>query len=296
MHDATRLLASDFHCPLADVVFLFFAFACSSSVQGKLVVRTDPKNHQYVMFSGLRGKAESFSAADNDTIELPTDEEKQRRATDALFRLEHGERDKERASRDDDQLQQLYDIQKRQKDDYGANQALRRANREARKASTAALQAGAAKGLPFALLPAATSPADEDALGVFHKRRALQEHARTLRRESRKKRRISDNPLLATAAHTAAVTEATAATAAESGVMSSSPVTPSSLTPSFAPSAMMPLAPIRVKATTAATPTPPTHTIPAATIATPLATPAPPAPPPTTHVLGLAAYESDEEE
>ena len=125
---------------------------------GKIVIRTDPKNSQYVMYSGIRGKDESFSAADNDTIQLLDSDDKKRLQTDSLFRLEHAETDKSKAAVEQQRLGQLYSLNSRRFDDFGANQALRRLNRTAKKTSAQALAEGRAKGLPFALLPPTPTP------------------------------------------------------------------------------------------------------------------------------------------
>jgi hypothetical protein len=272
---------------------------CFSTRQGKIVIRTDPANAQYVMYSGIRGKDESFSAVDNETIELLDADEKKRMATDALFKLEHGEKDKNAASAEHARIKQLYSIQERRVDDFAANQALRRQNRQAKKAHAGAMQAGAAKGLPFALAPAAAAgemkDQEDDEMGVYRKRKALEDHATAQRRAKKQSKRSlgdmrsqPDSVASAAASISAPAASVTpVAVAASSAAGASGAVFHAALaTPSFAPSSMMPLKPIHSKRPTVATPAAASFTdATAASSASSL--------PPSTHLLGLSAYDSD---
>lgn len=219
-----------------------FTMTCHQC-KGKMVVRTDPKTSQYIMHEGIRGKVESFSADANGTIELLDSEDRERMKIDPLFKLEHGESDKSKAADAHARINQLYTLHSRRLDDFGANQALRRANREAKKAAAGALAAGAAKGLPFALVhakPNAVEQPEEDAeLERFRKRKAIVDHVNDKRRERKKIKSTqtitNTSQQQSTSSHTNAPAAITSLKAASSN---------GSALPAFSPSPMMPLVPI----------------------------------------------------
>ena len=65
-----------------------FTMKCHLCPQ-QFVIETDPKNCDYRMVSGVRRKNEAWEPEEANVIPLPDDAEKQRMASDAMFRLEH---------------------------------------------------------------------------------------------------------------------------------------------------------------------------------------------------------------
>ena len=51
-------------------------------------MRTDPEKCDYVFTRGARRKMEEWSAESNEGIELQTEEEKEKRRTDPMYRME----------------------------------------------------------------------------------------------------------------------------------------------------------------------------------------------------------------
>lgn len=271
-----------------------FSMTCTAC-KSRIVIRTDPAASNYVMFAGIRAQSDINQATDHDTIRLLDADEKKRMASDALFALEHGESDKQKAAEEAERIRQLYQLQERRIDDFGANQALRRANREVKKAQATALKDGAAKGLPFALAP--TTPAtgeaceqEEAELLAFRKRRAVEEHAQQQARERKKARRaantVDTNAPTAAAAPAAAAALMAAAFAAASSAgaaAASSSAAAAPLLPTLTPSAMMPFAPMRpTRVSQSKHPSQET-------------TASSDGPPSTSSLLGLSAYGSDGE-
>eukprot|EP00050_Salpingoeca_kvevrii_P011668 m.17062 g.17062 ORF g.17062 m.17062 type:complete len:344 (-) comp3565_c0_seq1:30-1061(-) len=100
-----------------------------------IVIETDPKNDDYRVVSGGKRKNESFSAADNETIEVMSDAERQRLETDAMYRIEHGAADRAKAKRAAPAIERLLDLKDRtSRDDYASNSLLRRNFRVQRRA------------------------------------------------------------------------------------------------------------------------------------------------------------------
>jgi len=99
-------------------------------------IRTDPKNFDYEMVEGLRRQEKRY---DPSTIGLvaPIDRGMgQKLAADAMFKLEHGDKDKARAKDAAPQMDKLEWLQERMRDDFAANQALRRSFRTSKKDAT----------------------------------------------------------------------------------------------------------------------------------------------------------------
>jgi len=98
-----------------------------------IVVRTDPKNADYDIFSGARRVVIEYSAKDAETIELPDAKEKEKLANDPMFRLEHGEESKVVAKKEQPRILAIQGINNRYKDDYGLSQKLRKKFRSSKK-------------------------------------------------------------------------------------------------------------------------------------------------------------------
>ena len=99
---------------------------------GCIVVETDPKNDDYKMVEGVKKKAETWTAASTETIDLMDDAAKAKLASDPMFRLEHGEADKSKARVKKSSLARLLKA-KSAVNDYDANSKLRGAFRVKRK-------------------------------------------------------------------------------------------------------------------------------------------------------------------
>ncbi|KXZ43532.1 hypothetical protein GPECTOR_88g475 [Gonium pectorale] len=63
----------------------------------RITIQTDPKNAEYLVVEGARKKEETYSAADAEVIELPDEEERERRRRDPLYRLEYQQEVSERS-------------------------------------------------------------------------------------------------------------------------------------------------------------------------------------------------------
>ncbi|ELT97877.1 hypothetical protein CAPTEDRAFT_94947, partial [Capitella teleta] len=97
-------------------------------------IKTDPANHDYVIISGARRKEQRWDPKDNEQI-VPEDRNDQKKmATDAMFKLEHGANDKDKASEAKSSLAHLTNVQAFHKDDFGLNQLARSKFRTEKKA------------------------------------------------------------------------------------------------------------------------------------------------------------------
>ncbi|KAK3805602.1 MAG: CWC16 protein, partial [Benniella sp.] len=98
-------------------------------------IQTDPKNAVYVVTAGARKKVEDFEAADNETLEIDTPEEFERRANDQFAKLEHLQQDALKAKSGATVLTRLQRLNERQwSDPYTLSQKLRKEFRTAKKA------------------------------------------------------------------------------------------------------------------------------------------------------------------
>ncbi|KAF9565294.1 hypothetical protein EC968_004185 [Mortierella alpina] len=98
-------------------------------------IQTDPKNAAYVVTAGARKKVEDFDAKDNETLEIDTPEEFERRANDRFARLEHERIDASRAQSGITALTRLQRLNERQwSDPYALSQKLRKEFRTEKKA------------------------------------------------------------------------------------------------------------------------------------------------------------------
>lgn len=93
-------------------------------------IETDPKNCDYVIVSGARRKEERWEPSATETVELTDREDAKKMATDPMFKLEHGVKDEQKSKAVQPTLGQLQEVQSVWKDDYAANQLLRKKFRE----------------------------------------------------------------------------------------------------------------------------------------------------------------------
>ncbi|KAK3750522.1 hypothetical protein QZH41_006271 [Actinostola sp. cb2023] len=96
-------------------------------------IETDPKNCDYNCVSGARRKNERWEASATETVETTDKEDAKRMAIDAMFKLEHGVEDVQKSKKVAPVIYHLQDVQSVWKDDYAANQLLRKKFREEKK-------------------------------------------------------------------------------------------------------------------------------------------------------------------
>merc|ERR1719394_432068 len=103
----------------------------------KIVIKTDPGNMDYIIMEGARRVEQRWDPSQNGQI-VPDDKTIGRKlADDAMFKLEHERKDKDKSSDAAPRISQLSQIQDRVKDDWLANKMLRdqfRAKKKERKA------------------------------------------------------------------------------------------------------------------------------------------------------------------
>lgn len=93
-------------------------------------IETDPKNCDYVIVSGARRKEERWEPSATETVELTDREDAKKLTTDPMYKLEHGVKDEQKSKAAQPTLGQLQEVQSVWKDDYAANQLLRKIFRE----------------------------------------------------------------------------------------------------------------------------------------------------------------------
>nr|XP_057922702.1 probable splicing factor YJU2B [Doryrhamphus excisus]XP_057922710.1 probable splicing factor YJU2B [Doryrhamphus excisus]XP_057922720.1 probable splicing factor YJU2B [Doryrhamphus excisus] len=96
-------------------------------------MQTDPAACDYVIVSGASRKEERWDMAENEQILTTEREEKEKLETDAMFKLDHGGKDKEKLVKALPSLVELQDYQAGWKDDFQLNSALRRKFRTEKK-------------------------------------------------------------------------------------------------------------------------------------------------------------------
>ncbi|KAI1886651.1 hypothetical protein AGOR_G00198000 [Albula goreensis] len=96
-------------------------------------MQTDPASCDYVIVSGARRKEERWDMAENEQILTTERTEKEKLETDAMYKLDHGGRDKEKLRTALPSLSELQEMQSSWKDDFQINSALRRKFRDEKK-------------------------------------------------------------------------------------------------------------------------------------------------------------------
>ncbi|KAI5212690.1 probable splicing factor YJU2B [Manis pentadactyla] len=135
-------------------------------------MQTDPANCDYVIVSGAQRKEERWDMADNEQVLTTEHEKKQKLETDAMFRLEHGEADRNTLRKALPTLSHIQEAQSAWKDDFALNSMLRKRFREKKKAiqeeeeRDQALQAKASLAIP--LVPETEDDRRLAALLKFH--------------------------------------------------------------------------------------------------------------------------------
>ncbi|XP_026027698.1 putative splicing factor YJU2B [Astatotilapia calliptera] len=96
-------------------------------------MQTDPATCDYVIVSGARRKEERWDMAENEQILTTERAEKEKLETDAMYKLDHGGKDKEKLKKALPSLSEIQDYQAGKKDDFQLNSTLRRKFREEKK-------------------------------------------------------------------------------------------------------------------------------------------------------------------
>ncbi|KAM6939646.1 putative splicing factor YJU2B [Xenentodon cancila] len=89
-------------------------------------MQTDPATCDYVIVSGARRKEERWDMAENEQILTTERTEKEKLETDAMYKLDHGGKDKEKLTKALPTLSEIQDYQSGWKDDFQLNSTLRR--------------------------------------------------------------------------------------------------------------------------------------------------------------------------
>ncbi|XP_027873013.1 putative splicing factor YJU2B [Xiphophorus couchianus] len=96
-------------------------------------MQTDPATCDYLIVSGARRKEERWDMAENEQILTTEREEKEKLETDAMYKLDHGGKDKEKLTKALPSLSEIQDYQAGWKDDFQLNSSLRRKFRVEKK-------------------------------------------------------------------------------------------------------------------------------------------------------------------
>lgn len=157
-----------------------FHMKCFSCEQ-KFKILTDPKNCTYDMAEGIRKHEQDFTPdADDSLIVATSDEARQLIATDPMYRLQHGEEDRQRVLTAKERMDALIEVQDaHHKDYYDANCILRDKNRKRKKRDIELQKEGTVRGLSMPLLEPAQQDADAAKVVVFKARRVANSFAVT---------------------------------------------------------------------------------------------------------------------
>ncbi|XP_067355336.1 probable splicing factor YJU2B [Channa argus] len=96
-------------------------------------MQTDPATCDYVIVSGASRKEERWDMAENEQILTTERTEKEKLETDAMFKLDHSGKDKEKLVKALPSLSEIQDYQSGWKDDFQLNSSLRRKFRTEKK-------------------------------------------------------------------------------------------------------------------------------------------------------------------
>ncbi|EGD78557.1 hypothetical protein PTSG_09251 [Salpingoeca rosetta] len=110
--------------------FTFTCHLCSNTI----VFETDPKNCDYRITKGGRRKKDTWDADDAQSIVVPDQQEKDKRAQDPMYMLEHQASDKHRAAEQQPRLVRLVQLKEQTtKHDYDINSKLRNSFRQEKR-------------------------------------------------------------------------------------------------------------------------------------------------------------------
>ncbi|CAN9510721.1 unnamed protein product [Ophioblennius macclurei] len=96
-------------------------------------MQTDPATSDYLIVSGARRKEERWDMAENEQILTTEHEEKEKLETDAMYKLDHGGKDRQKLTKALPSLSEIQDHQSKWKDDFDLNSFLRKKFRTEKK-------------------------------------------------------------------------------------------------------------------------------------------------------------------
>nr|VZI48046.1 unnamed protein product [Spirometra erinaceieuropaei] len=105
---------------------------------GAIVIQTDPQNFDYSCIEGVRRKCQTWDPEENEQIVIPDYKEKQKLAVDAMYQVEHGVKDKEKAAIVHPAIADLEASKSAFKDEFALNCLVRKQFREAKRAASKA--------------------------------------------------------------------------------------------------------------------------------------------------------------
>eukprot|EP00771_Trimastix_marina_P003127 gnl/Trimastix_PCT/4330.p1 GENE.gnl/Trimastix_PCT/4330~~gnl/Trimastix_PCT/4330.p1 ORF type:complete len:320 (+),score=53.15 gnl/Trimastix_PCT/4330:40-999(+) len=109
---------------------LNFRFRCHLC-ENWIEIQTDPKNGKYDLIKGGRRKIEEFDPEDAEIMQFNSAEVREKVRTDAMFALEHKQKDAEQAKAKRDFMERLQETRDAEfRDDFASNQLLRKRFRE----------------------------------------------------------------------------------------------------------------------------------------------------------------------
>ncbi|EYC18861.1 hypothetical protein Y032_0026g1410 [Ancylostoma ceylanicum] len=100
------------------------------------VIRTDPKNFDYELVEGCSRQEKRFEPSEIDQVDTSDSDFSHKLAADAMFKTEHQEEDKSKATNEESRMEKIEWVQERLRDDFAANQALRAQFRKEKKELT----------------------------------------------------------------------------------------------------------------------------------------------------------------
>ncbi|KAL6736145.1 hypothetical protein Aduo_006531 [Ancylostoma duodenale] len=100
------------------------------------VIRTDPKNFDYELVEGCTRQEKRFEPSEIDQVDTSDSDFSHKLAADAMFKTEHQEEDKSKATNEESRMEKIEWVQERLRDDFAANQALRAQFRKEKKELT----------------------------------------------------------------------------------------------------------------------------------------------------------------
>jgi len=149
-------------------------------------MKTDPGNLDYLIVSGARRQERRWDPLENEQVVPEEKSVSQKLATDAMFKLEHGEKDSAKSKQAAPIIDRLQDHRDRWKDDYSANRLLRdqfRAQKKDLKEKAAADSALLNKSsLNITLLPQSEEDLKIASLLQLNSKKSAEERQQDVRR------------------------------------------------------------------------------------------------------------------
>uniref|UniRef100_A0A5S6QFL2 Coiled-coil domain-containing protein 130 homolog n=1 Tax=Trichuris muris TaxID=70415 RepID=A0A5S6QFL2_TRIMR len=125
-------------------------------------IKTDPKNFDYELVSGLRRQERRWNMAENEQVCSVDRTTSNKLSTDAMYKLEHGELDQAKLKSVAPELERLRQFKEKWKDDFALNQELRRVFRVRKKELRAQKEADDALRKKFSLAIPLTEESESD--------------------------------------------------------------------------------------------------------------------------------------